>query len=162
MKTLAVCTVAALLVSGVSLADNTKQPTAETFVRSVIESLLEGGKNVRFDMATQVIAIDNGEVLTQKEFKAAWPEFAKVAFKEKASPEEFLAGVDIRVSPVASNKRIMSNKRVMSVYKHQEGDMYCDASHMKAEADSPIGYDKAFIYIIRKVDQKWRLIGIGG
>jgi hypothetical protein len=161
MKSL-ICTIAAVFIVAISLADNTEQATEETFVRSVIESLLEGGATVPFDVATQVIAIDNGEVLSKKDFMAAWPEIAKAGFKKKVSPDEFFAGVDIRIYPVTENKRIMSNKRVMSVYEHQEGDLYCDAGHMKAGMDSIIGYDKAFIYIIRKIDGKWRLIGIGG
>ena len=162
MKALVSCTVAALLVGVVALADNTTHPAAAHFVRSVIESLLEGGTAVPFDMAEEIIAFDNGEVITAKELRAAWPAFAKSAFKKEANLDAFLAGVDIRLSPVADNKRVMSNKRLMSVYEHQLGDLYCDASHMKGGGESPVGYEKAFIYIIRKVDGKWRLIGIGG
>jgi hypothetical protein len=56
----------------------------------------------------------------------------------------------------------MSNKRVLQVYKPEEGDLYCDASHVKSGVDNFIGYDKAFIFIIRKIQGKWTLIGIGG
>ena len=56
----------------------------------------------------------------------------------------------------------MSNKRVLEVYRYQDGDLYCDASHVKDGVENFVGYEKAFIYVIRKVGDKFVLIGIGG
>ena len=154
--------VTALLMGSVCLA-NDSDPTGEKeFVRSVIQSLITNGETISFEVAEQVVAIDNGEVLSKEDFKKAWPKFAKVAFKKKVSLDDFFAGVDLKIQPVADNRRLMSNKRLLTVYKHQQGDMYCDASHVKEGVENFIGYDKAFLYIIRKVADKWVLIGIGG
>lgn len=128
----------------------------------VVQSLVMNGEAIPFDVADQVVAIDNGEVLSKVDFRKAWPGIAKIAFKKKLSVDEFLAGVDLNIQPVADNRRIMSNKKLLEAYKPQEGDMYCDASHMKEGAANFIGYDKAFIYIIRNATGKWVLIGIGG
>jgi hypothetical protein len=44
----------------------------------------------------------------------------------------------------------------------QKGDLFCDASRIKPGKERFIAYKKAFIYVIRKVNGKWTLIGIGG
>jgi hypothetical protein len=135
---------------------------AEGFVRQVVQSLLDGEGTVTFPVAEWVFAIDNGETLTKADFQSAWPQFAKEATKKKVPLEQFFRDVDLRIDSPLNNKRLMSNKRVLESYKHQEGDLYCDASHVKDGVDNFIAYEKAFIYIIRKVEGKWTLIGIGG
>lgn len=154
--------VAALFMSWVCLANGRDLPGEKDFLRQVVQSLVMNGETITFDVADQVVAIDNGEVLSKEDFRKAWPEIAKIAFKKKLAADDFFAGVDLIIQPVADNKRIMSNNKLLEAYKPQEGDMYCDASHMKEGAVNFIGYDKAFIYIIRKVSGKWVLIGIGG
>jgi hypothetical protein len=134
----------------------------KAFVRRLVQSLIDGGGKPDFAIAGKVVAVDNGEVITRADLVKAWPEFAKRAFKKKVTLQEFFARVDLRVGPVTDNKRLMANKRVLKVYKHQKGDLFCDASRVKAGIENCIGYEKAFIYVIRKVDGKWTLIGIGG
>jgi hypothetical protein len=56
----------------------------------------------------------------------------------------------------------MSNRRLLESYTYQEGDLLCDVSRVKEGVENFIGYDKAFLYLIRKVDGVWTLIGIGG
>ena len=154
--------VAALFMSWVGLANGRDLPGEKDFVRTVVQSLVTNGETLPFDVADQVVAMDNGEVLSKEDFRKAWPGIAKIAFKKKLSVDEFFTGVALNIQPVADNKRIMGNKKLLEAYKPQEGDMYCDASHMKDGVANFIGYDKAFIYIIRKVSGKWVLIGIGG
>jgi len=154
--------VAALLMGWVCLADESGPTGEKEFVRSVIQSLITNNEAITFEVADRVVAIDNGEVLSREELKKAWPELAKRAFKKSVSIDDFFAAVDLHVRPVADEKRVMSNKKLLDAYKPQPGDMYCDASHVKEGVDNFIGYDKAFIFIIRKVAGKWVLIGIGG
>lgn len=147
----------------IACADETNRTSeAAGFVRQVVQSLIDGGGKVTFPVADQVFAIDNGEVLSKVDFQNVWPQFAKEATKKKVSMDQFFRDVDLRIDSPLNNKRLMSNKSVLESYKHQDGDLYCDASHVKEGVDNFIAYDKAFIYIIRKVEGKWTLIGIGG
>lgn len=157
----------ALIVTIVTLchgyaADADPKSPAEGFVRQVVMSLLDGGNKITFHVADKVFAIDNGEVLTKADLQNAWPQFAKQAFKKKVSIDQFFMDADLQIGSPRDNKRLMSNKRVLETYTYQDGDLYCDASHMKAGTDNSIAYDKVFIYIIRKVEGQWTLIGIGG
>lgn len=155
--------VAFCLAACLAYADRTNRTTeAEGFVRMVVQSLLDGEGEVTFPVADRVFAIDNGEMLSKADFQKAWPQFAKEATRKKMSAEQFLRDIDLRIDSPLNNKRLMSNKRVLESYKHQDGDLYCDASHVKRGVDDFIAYDKAFIYVIRKVEGKWTLIGIGG
>lgn len=151
------------LVSCIACAGDTN-PTLEVkgFVHRVVQSLIDGDGKVTFPVADKVFAIDNGEMLSEADFQNAWPQFAKEACTKKVSTEQFFRDVDLRIGSPLDNKRMMSNKRVLESYKHQDGDLYCDASHVKEGVANFIAYDKAFIYIIRKVEGKWTLIGIGG
>ena len=142
---------------GASLPDG-----ANTLVRQIVQSLIDGGKHVPFAVADKVFALDNGETHSGEELKKAWPQLAKVAFKKKVSLGEFFDGVDMQVCHPRENKRLMSNKRVMKVYQPQDGDLYLDASREKKDGAGFIGYGKAFIYIVREVDGKWTLIATGG
>ena len=147
----------------IASADNTNRThEAEVFVRQVVQSLIDGGGKVTFPVPDKVFAIDNGEILSKAELQNVWPELAKEATKEKVSPDQFFRDVDVRIDSPLNNKRLMSDERVLESYKHQDGDLYCDVSHVKEGVDNFIAYDKAFIYIIRKVEGKWTLIGIGG
>ena len=147
----------------IAYADDTNRTSeAEGFVRQVVQSLIDGGGKVTFPVADKVFAIDNGEILSRADFQNAWPQFAKEATKKQVSLDHFFRDVDLRIDSPLNNKRLMSNERVLESYKHQDGDLYCDASHVKEGVDNFIAYDKAFIYIIRKVEGKWTLIGIGG
>lgn len=151
------------LAACIASADETNRTIeAKGFVRQVVQSLIDGEGKVTFPVADKVFAIDNGEMLSKADFQNAWPKFAKEATKKKVSTEQFFRDVDLRIGSPLDNKRLMSNKRVLESYKHQDGDLYCDASHVKEGVDNFIAYDKAFIYIIRKVEGKWTLIGIGG
>ena len=132
------------------------------FVRQVVKSLIDGDGLVTFAVADEILAIDNGEVISKADFETVWPQLAKHATKKKVTLEQFFRDVDLRMDSPLNNKRLTSNERVMESYKYQEGDLYCDASHVKDGVDNFIGYDKAFIYIIRKVEGKWTLVGIGG
>lgn len=143
-------------------ADAVPAGGAEEFVRQVVQTFLDGGNKITFKVADKVVAIDNGEVLTRAELQNAWPKFAGKAFKMKVSLDQFFRDVDLRFSSPRDNKRLMSNKRVLESYTYLEGDLYCDASHVKEGAESFIAYDKAFIFIIRKVEGQWTLVGIGG
>lgn len=143
-------------------ADTNSMIEAVGFVRQVVQSLIDGEGKVEFLVADKVFAIDNGETLSKADFEKAWPQFAKKATKEKVSADQFFKDVDVRMDSPLNNKRLMSNKRVMESYKHQDNDLYCDLSHVKEGVDNFITYDKAFIYIIRKVEEKWTLIGVGG
>ena len=136
--------------------------SAERFIRQVVQSLLDDGNKITFEVADKVFAADNGEVLSKENLKNAWPEFAKQALKKKVSVDQFFRDVELRVVSPLENKRLMSNKRVLEVYRYQDGDLYCDASHVKDGVENFLGYEKAFIYVIRKVGDKFVLIGIGG
>ncbi|MCY3019196.1 MAG: hypothetical protein NTW87_09240 [Planctomycetota bacterium] len=132
------------------------------FVRNVVRSLIAEQQAPEFEIADKVVAVDNGEVLSKEDFKKAWLELRKVALKEKVSLDDFFASVRLQIYPVTENKRLMNNKRVVAAYKHEDGDLYCDASQVKEGVKSFIGYAKAFVYVIRKVNGKWTLVGIGG
>jgi hypothetical protein len=134
----------------------------EGFIRQVIQSLLDDENKITFSVADRLFAIDNGETLSKEDLRKAWPEFAEAAFKEKVSLDQFFKDVEVQVGSPRDNKRLMSNKRVLDVYTYQDGDLYCDASHVKEGVADFIAYDKAFIYIIRRIEGRWTLIGIGG
>jgi hypothetical protein len=136
--------------------------SADGFIRQVVQSLLDEESTITFEVSDKVFAVDNGEVLSKEDLKQAWPEFAKRALKKKVSVDQFFRDIELRVTSPLENKRLMSNKRVLEVYKHEDGDLYCDASRTKEGVENFIAYDKAFIYIIRKSEGKWTLIGIGG
>jgi hypothetical protein len=135
---------------------------AAVFVRQVVGSLLDDPSSITFEVADELFAIDNGERLSKEDLKKAWPKFAKAAFKKKVTLDQFFKSVDMQVGSPQDNKRLMSNKAVLNAYKYQDGDLYCDASRVKKGVENFIAYDKAFIYIIRKIEGKWTLIGIGG
>ncbi len=135
---------------------------AEAFVRLVVQTLINGENKITFHVADQVFTLDNGEVLTKSEMQQAWPRLAGKAFKKKVSLEQFFREVELRISSPLDNKRLMSNKRVLEFYKPLEGDLYCDASHVKEGVENFIAYDKASLFIIRKVEDQWTLLGIGG
>lgn len=144
-------------------AEETKMTgDVDGFLRQVVRSLLANGNDMTFEIADKVVAIDNGEILTREELKKAWPEFARRAIKTKVTVDQFFRDVELRVTSPSDNKRLMGNKRVLEAYKYQDGDLYCDASHVKEGVKNFIEYDKAFIFIIRKAGGKWTLIGIGG
>lgn len=144
-------------------AEDAKLPDdVEAFIRQVVGSLLVDGNDVTFEIADKVVAIDNGETLSRDELKKAWPDFARQAVKTKVSVDRFFRDVEIRVMSPPDNKRLMGNKRVLEAYKYQKGDLYCDASSVKEGVTNFIAYEKAFIFIIRKVAGKWTLIGMGG
>jgi hypothetical protein len=142
--------------------DTNRMTEAEGFVRQIVQSLLDGGGTVTFPVADRIVAIDNGEALSRENFREAWPQFARGATKKKVTLEQFFRDVDLRIDSPLNNKCLMSNKRVLNVYRYQDGDLYCDASHVKEGIENFIGYNKAFIYIIRKAGGKWTLVGIGG
>lgn len=151
------------LVSCLAYGEGTNRTTeAEGFVRQVVQSLLDGEGKVTFPVGDRVFAIDNGEMLSKADFQKAWPQLAKEATNKKVPLDQFFRDVDLRIDSPLNNKRLMSNERVQKSYKHQDRDLYCDASHVKDGVDNFIAYDKAFIYIIRKIEGKWTLIGIGG
>lgn len=163
MKHAATVLVTLCVTACIAYADDTNRTVeARGFVRQIVQSLLEGEGAVTFPVADHVFAIDNGEMLSKADFQNAWPRFAKEATRKKMSTEQFFRDVDLRIGSPLSNKRLTSNKRVLESYKHQDGDLYCDASHVKEGVDNFIAYDKAFLYIIRKVEGKWTLMGIGG
>jgi hypothetical protein len=135
---------------------------ASGFIRQVVQSLLEAGGEVTFPVADKVVAIDNGEMVSRAEFKEAWPQFAKAATTRKVSLDQFFRDVEVRIDSPLNNKRLMSNRRLLESYTYQEGDLLCDVSRVKEGVENFIGYDKAFLYLIRKVDGVWTLIGIGG
>ncbi|MCE9519170.1 MAG: hypothetical protein K8R87_06435 [Verrucomicrobia bacterium] len=143
-------------------ADTAPAGGAEEFVRQVVQTYLDEENKVTFKVADRVFAIDNGEVLTKADLQKAWPQFAKQAFKKQVSLDQFFKDAELLLSSPRDNKRLMSNQRVLEAYKYQDGDLYCDASHMKEGTENLIAYDKAFIFIIRQVEGKWTLIGIGG
>jgi len=143
-------------------ADAAKDAEAQAFVRQVVQSLMDGGTTITFAVADKVSAIDNGEVLSKEEFSKAWPKLAKVAFKRRVSLDEFFRDVTVQFTSPLDNKRLMSNKKVLAVYTPRQGDLYCDASRVKEGTENFIAYEKAFVFIIRKIEGKWTLIGMGG
>lgn len=143
-------------------AGNAPAGGAEKFVRQVVKSYLESESKITFPIADKLFAIDNGETITKEELQNAWPRFARKAFKQKVSLDQFFRDVELKIGSPRDNTRLMSNERVLQAYSYQDGDLYCDASQVKAGAENFIAYDKAFIYIIRKIDGQWTLIGIGG
>lgn len=151
-----------LMVCSACAAETNSMSEALGFVRQVVQSVIEGEGKIEFPVADKVFAIDNGETLAKADFQKAWSEVAKKATKKKVSADQFFKDVAVRMDSPLNNKRLMSNKRVLESYKHQDGDLYCDLSHVKEGVENFIAYDKAFIYIIRKVEEKWTLIGIGG
>jgi hypothetical protein len=160
---LAIALIAAIVIVGHGQAADTAPASgAEEFVRQVVQTYLDGENKITFKVADRVFAIDNGEVLTKADLQKAWPQFAKQAFKKQVSLDQFFKDAELRLSSPRDNKRLMSNQRVLEAYKYQDGDIYCDASHVKEGVESSIAYDKAFIFIIRQVDGQWTLIGIGG
>jgi len=151
-----------------------KELTAEEFVTEVIKSLADGGKQMSFDLSDKVIAMDTGKEYPQERFKEMWPKFAEIAFEEDAPKDAIASKLKIQLSLVEDNSEFLTNirkaaeqgdfnaMRFMRFYKPQAGDMYCDASKPKEAGKSLVKYEKAFIYIIRKTQGKWRLRGIGG
>lgn len=163
MRKVALVVVALVLVQWAGYGAEATLPSgAEAFVRQVVQSLLAGGEKVTFQVAEKVFAMDNGEVLSREDVEKGWPELAKRALKKTVTVDEFFRDVQCQVGSPADNKRLMSNKRLLDVYKYQDGDLHVDLSHAKEGMEAVIGYDKAFIYIIRNVQGKWTLIGIGG
>ena len=162
MKSLAIATALSLALCLCYAEDVKPIGDADRFVRQVVQSLLKGDSKIPFEVADKVFAIDNGEIISKEDLEKAWPEFAQRGLKKRVSVEQFFREIEVQVTSPVENKRLMSNKRVLEVYKYQAGDLYCDASRAKEGVESFIAYDKAFIYIIRKVDGKWTLIGIGG
>jgi len=155
--------IAATSISFASFAEETgKTNSAEAFIRQVVQSLIDDQGQIEFEVAEKVFAIDNGEMLSREDFKRAWPEFRRIALKRKVSTDQFFHDVDLQVQSPLKNKRLMSNKELLKVYRYKEGDLYCDASRAKEGVADLIGYDKAFIYIIRQIEGRWTLIGIGG
>jgi len=154
--------VATLLIASVCQASDVDKTGADTFIRQVVQSLVDDQHIIAFEVADKVFAIDNGEVLSKADLAKAWPSIGKQAFKTKVSVGQFFRDVTVQVYSPLENKRLMSNKRVLQVYKPEPNDLYCDASHVKNGVDNFIGYDKAFIFIIRKVQGKWTLVGMGG
>ena len=152
----------AMFVCSTALAAGEQLAGEKAFVRQIVASLIERQPTPGFAVADKVVALDNGEMLSREDFQKAWPEFCKMAFREKVSADAFFAKMELRMEPATENKRLMSNKRVLAAYKPQQGDVYCDASQVKSGEKNVIGYPKAFIYVIRKVEGKWTLIGIGG
>jgi len=150
-----------------------KELTAEEFVTEVIKSLADGGKQMSFDLSDKVIAIDSGKEYPQERFKEMWPKFAEIAFEEDAPKDAIASKLKIQLSPVEDSEFLTNIRkaaeqgdfnamRLMRFYKPQAGDMYCDASKPKDGGKRMVKYEKAFIYIIRKTQGKWRLRGIGG
>jgi hypothetical protein len=157
-----ILTILCVSVCIVHADDTNRMSGAQTFLRQVVQSLIDGEGKVTFPVADKVFATDNGEVLSKTDFQNVWPQLAKEATKKNVSSDQFFRDVDLRIDSPLNNKRLMSNKRMLESYKHQDGDLYCDASHVKEGVGNFIAYDKAFIYVIRKVEGKWTLIGIGG
>ena len=157
-------TVAATLLVcfGSQAAETDVMKGPREFVRQYVACLMPEAQGATFFVAEQLFAMDNGEPVSKKGLLEAWPEFQKAAFKKRVSLDEFFRGVDLRFSSPLDNKRLMSNKRVMKAYTYQKGDLYCDASRVKQGVESSIQYEKAFIFLIRKIDKKWTLIAIGG
>ena len=143
-------------------ADTASTSGAEGCLRQVVQSLLDGENKIAFHVADKVFAIDTGNVLTKADLQNAWSQLAEKAFKKKVTLDQFFRDVELRIGSPRDNKRLMSNKQVLESYTYRDGDLYCDASHVKEGVDNFVAYNKAFIYIIRKVDGQWTLIGIGG
>jgi hypothetical protein len=143
-------------------ADDTTPAGPEAFVRQAVQSLVDGGNAIPFPVADTVVALDNGEVLSRADFQKAWPQFAKEAFKRKVTVDQFFKGAELKIGSPLENKRLMGNKRVLESYTYQDGDLYIDASQVKAGAENVIDYDKAFIYLIRQIGGQWTLVGVGG
>lgn len=151
-----------LLVCSTALAAEKPLADEEHFVRQIVAALIEKQPTPGFAVADKVVALDNGEMLSREDFQKAWPEFCKTAFREKVWADVYFAKMDLKMEPVTDNKRLMSNRRLLAAYNPQKGNVYCDAARAKSGEKLPIGYPKAFIYVIRKVEGKWTLIGIGG
>lgn len=150
------------LTCGLGYADDTTPAGPDTFVRQAVQSLVDGGSAVPFPVADTVVALDNGEVLSGADFQKAWPQFAKEAFKKNVTVDQFFRDADLKIGSPLEKKRLMGNKRLMEAYTYQDGDLFIDASHVKAGVENVIGYDKAFIYLIRQIGGQWTLIGVGG
>ena len=153
---------AVLLSFALPVQEVRAEENAEGFARKVIESLLVDKPEVTFATAEKLFTLDNEEVLTRDQLKAAWPEFGKMALKKKVDAKEFFEQVKLKMISPLKNKRLMSDKRVLRSYVYQDGDLYCDIGQMKKGAENIIAYKKAFQFLIRKIDGKWTLIGIGG
>ena len=106
-------------------AENAKlADSADGFLRQVVRSLLDDENKITFEIANKVFTIDNGEILSKEDLTKAWPDIAKRALKKKVSVDQFFRDVEFRVTSPLENKRLMSNKRVLESYKHQDGDIY--------------------------------------
>jgi hypothetical protein len=153
-----------VLLMGVSgwagVAD--KAAAATPFIRQWVESLLDDKDTVPFPMAEKLFAIDNGEEVTREAMKEVWPAYRKKAFKKKITADDFLRDVKVQVYSPKENKKLMANKRVLAVYQPQDGDLFCDLSQVKEGVENFIGEPKAFQFIIRKMNDKWTLIAVGG
>ena len=139
-----------------------EQSDVKQFIGTVIQSYLDGKQEPSFKVADRVFAIDNGEVLSKGDFEKAWPEFCKIAFKRKISLEDYFEGANLEIVPASEKGTITRNKRLRKVYSYREGDLFVDGSAVKAGVDDFIRYKKAFVFVIRKMDGRWTLIGIGG
>lgn len=136
---------------------------AEAFAREIIHALITSdGTPPPFEIAEKVFAMDNGETLSRTELQEAWPRMARRAVAKKITAEQFFSAVDLRIDSPKNHERLMRDEKVQAVYTYQDGDLYVDASRMKAGTENIIAYDKAFLYLIRKINGKWTLIGLGG
>ena len=146
----------------VSFAKDTTNVELKTAIHKVISSLIKEDKTINFPVADTLFAIDNGKKITKKEFANIWPKINNIAFTKKITMQKFTANITYSIQAVTENKGIMSNKNLLKTYKPQKNDIFCDLSKVKNGSDNFIAYDKAFIYIFRKINNQWILIAIGG
>ena len=141
--------------------DTTAEREAKGFVAKVVHSYIGGTGEVSFPIADDIIALDNGTVLSKLEFQKAWPKFCQVAFNRKMTQEDYFEGVNLKVlSPGEAG--LLEHEYLAGVYHPEEGDLLVDGSQVKEGVDDFIGYEKGFIFMIRKVKGSWTLVAIGG
>lgn len=163
MKRVTTLLAALCLIACTACADDTDRTMDATdLVHRIVQSLLDGKGQVTFPVADQVFAIDNGERLSRADLQNAWLQIARQATNTPVTSAQFFLDMDLRLDSPLNHKRLMGNKRLLESYTPQDGDLYCDASGVKDGSVSVIAYPKAFIYIIRKIEGIWTLIGIGG
>lgn len=134
---------------------------ARAFVAKVVHSYIDGKGEASFPIADEIVALDNGTVLSRQELQEAWPRFCKVAFKRKVTQEEYFQGVNLKVlSPGEAG--VFKHEYLAGVYQSQEGDLFVDGSEVKEGVEDFIAYEKGFIFIIREVNGNWTLVAIGG
>ena len=149
-----------VLLSAVGQADD--RTDAETFFLSIIGTYSAKSPAVTFPTADPLFALDNGEEFTRSQLAEMWPELAKRAFGEGKSFQDYAALMKITVIDPRQSKKFVSTLTRYKSYSYKEGDVLILGDAPQEGKTSIVKYDKAFQFLVRKIDGRWTVLAIGG